>query len=141
MDIVEKTLAQLKEKGIRLTPQRHAILDFLKRVDTHPKAEDIYRHVHSKFPGISLGTIYNTLNMLRDKGLIQELSYGDTSSRFDGNPAPHYHITCEHCGAVVDYHKHLDCLLEQEAAKDTGFVIKRHRLELYGLCPDCQQRH
>ncbi|HWJ04030.1 MAG TPA: transcriptional repressor [Verrucomicrobiae bacterium] len=141
MDVAEKTLAELKEKGIRLTPQRQAILEYLKGVTTHPNAEEVYMDIRGKFPGISLGTIYNTLNMLRDKGLIQELSYGDMSSRFDGNPEPHYHLTCERCGKVVDYHRPMLAGLEADAARDTGFVITGHRLELYGTCADCQHSH
>ncbi len=141
MEVMQKTLLELKEKGVRLTPQRQAILEFLKRVDTHPNAEEIYLHIRSKFPGISLGTIYNTLNMLRDKGLIQELSYGDMFARFDGNPVLHYHIVCERCGKVVDYQRPVLGKLEDEAARESGFVIKGHRLELYGVCQDCQRSH
>lgn len=139
MEVTQATLQVLKERGIRLTPQRQAILEYLKRVTTHPNAEEIYMHIRNKFPGISLGTIYNTLNMLRDKGIIQELSYGDTFSRFDGNPAPHYHISCEQCGKIVDCHMPLLIKLNEEAAKESGFKINSHRLELYGVCPDCQR--
>ncbi len=141
MDILERTLAELKEKGVRLTPQRQAILEFLKSVDSHPNAEEVYMNIRNKFPGISLGTIYNTLNMLRDKGLIQELSYGDMYSRFDGNPVPHYHITCERCGKVVDYHGPVMHSMEAEVARDSGFIITTHRVEFYGVCQDCQKSH
>jgi len=137
VDVTQSTLFQLKEKGVRLTPQRQAILEFLKSVRTHPTAEEVYVHIRSKFPGISLGTIYNTLNMLREKGLIQELSYGDLCSRFDGNARQHYHIACERCGKVVDYNRPVLDGLEKEAAQASGFVINSHRLELYGVCGDC----
>jgi len=129
-------LKQLKDKGVRFTPQRQAILEFLLATDTHPTAEEIYHHVKAKFPGVSLGTIYNTLNMLKEHGHILELSYGDMSSRFDGNPSNHYHVTCTECGKIVDLHRPL-IDFEEEVELSTGFKIHGHRLEFYGVCADC----
>lgn len=131
-------LKQLKEKGVRFTPQRQAILEYLLGTVTHPTAEDIYNHVKAKFPGVSLGTIYNTLNMLKEHGHILELSYGDMSSRFDGNPENHYHVVCRECGKVVDYHCPL-LTMEEEVSERTGFKVTQHRIEFYGICPDCQK--
>lgn len=138
MDAVE-ILRQLKGRGVRFTPQRQAILEFLLETKSHPTAEEIFQHVRAKFPGVSLGTIYNTLNMLKEHGHILELSYGDMSSRFDGNPHNHYHVVCLQCGKVFDYHHPL-LDLEQEATKESGFLITGHRLEFYGICPDCQNK-
>ncbi len=138
MDAIQ-ILRQLKGKGVRFTPQRQAILEFLLRTDTHPTAEDIYQDVKAKFPGVSLGTIYNTLNMLKEHGHILELSYGDMSSRFDGNPNNHYHVVCSECGKVVDYHRPL-IQLEHEAEEKTGFQVMGHRLEFHGICSECCKR-
>ena len=138
MDAIQ-ILRQLKDKGVRFTPQRQAILEFLLRTDTHPTAEDIYQFVKAKFPGVSLGTIYNTLNMLKEHGHILELSYGDMSSRFDGNSKNHYHVVCIECGRVVDYQRPL-IQLEQEAEEMTGFKVMSHRLEFSGICPECRKR-
>lgn len=135
MDAIE-ILRQLKEKGVRFTPQRQAILEFLLGTDTHPTADEIYHHVKAKFPGVSLGTIYNTLNMLKEHGHILELSYGDMSSRFDGNPSNHYHVACTECGRVVDFHRPL-IEMEKEVEERTGFQVMGHRVEFYGACPDC----
>jgi len=132
-------LKQLKEKGVRFTPQRQAILEYLLETDTHPTAEEIYQHVKAKFPGVSLGTIYNTLNMLKEHEYILELSYGDMSSRFDGNAQNHYHVVCSDCGKVVDFHRPL-IDLEAEAGEKTGFKVLGHRLEFYGICPDCLEQ-
>lgn len=138
MEAIE-ILKRLKDKGIRFTPQRQAILEFLLSTTTHPTAEEIYQHVKAKFPGVSLGTIYNTLNMLKEHGHILELSYGDMSSRFDGNPHNHYHVVCSTCGKVVDFHRPL-IQMEQEVEEKCGFKISGHRLEFYGVCPDCRKR-
>ena len=136
MDAIE-ILQQLKNEGIRFTPQRQAILEFLLESRSHPTADEIYHHVKEKFIGVSLGTIYNTLNMLKEYGYVSELSYGDMSSRFDGNPDNHYHIVCVRCGCVMDYHRPL-IEFDQEACESSGFLIKDHRLEFYGICPKCQ---
>lgn len=133
-------LSQLKEKGVRFTPQRQAILEYLLNTDDHPTAEEIYHHVRIRFPGVSLGTIYNTLNMLKEHGYILELSYGDMSSRFDGNPSNHYHIVCTECSKVVDFHRPL-LNMEEEAGAKSGFRVAGHRLEFYGVCPECQIRN
>jgi len=138
VDAIE-ILRRLKDKGVRFTPQRQAILEFLLSTKTHPTAEEIYQHVKAKFPGVSLGTIYNTLNMLKEHGHILELSYGDMSSRFDGNAENHYHIVCSKCGKVVDFHRPL-LEMNEEAAENSGFQIMGHRLEFYGVCPECRER-
>jgi Fur family transcriptional regulator, peroxide stress response regulator len=137
LDAIE-ILKQLKDKGVRFTPQRQAILEFLLGTKSHPTADEIYHHVKAKFPGVSLGTIYNTLNMLKDHGHLLELSYGDMSSRFDGNPQNHYHVVCSKCGKVVDFDRPL-IDINQEAGEKTGFQILGHRLEFYGICPECRE--
>lgn len=138
MDAIE-ILHQLKNKGVRFTPQRQAILEFLLETKSHPTAEEIYHHVKEKFLGVSLGTIYNTLNMLKEHGYILELSYGDMSSRFDGNPNNHYHIVCSKCGVVEDYHRPL-IEMDEAVRESSGFLITGHRLEFYGICPGCQSK-
>lgn len=133
-------LKSLKNKGVRFTPQRQAILEFLLSTNTHPTAEEIYKQVRVKFPAVSLGTVYNTLNMLKEHNYLMELSCGDISARFDGNADNHYHIMCDKCGKVVDYFTDL-LDIEEMAAADTGFTINTHRLILYGVCADCQELH
>ncbi|MDR3271819.1 MAG: transcriptional repressor [Peptococcaceae bacterium] len=137
MDAIQ-ILRQLKEKGIRFTPQRQAILEFLLSTDTHPTAEEIYHHVKQRFTGMSLGTIYNTVKMLKEHGYIMELSYGEMSSRFDGNPENHYHIACQKCGRVFDYNRSFPDL-EQEMESHQGFQVQGYRLEFFGLCSACLQ--
>ncbi|GAB6152448.1 transcriptional repressor [Desulfosporosinus burensis] len=135
MDAIE-ILKQLKNKGVRFTPQRQAILEFILETVSHPTADEIYHHVKEKFPGVSLGTIYNTLNMLKEHGHLLELSYGDMSSRFDGNPENHYHIVCSRCGKVADLHRPL-IDMDQEVEEQSGFQVFGHRMEFHGVCPEC----
>lgn len=139
MNAVE-ILKGLKDKGIRFTPQRQAILEFLLATDTHPTAEEIYKQVKLRFPGVSLGTIYNTLNMLKEHGFLLELPCGDMSSRFDGNPTNHYHVMCTGCGKVVDFHSSL-IDMDKMVTDNTGFDIHTHNLVFYGTCPACQKNN
>ena len=129
---------RLREKGIRLTPQRKLILDLLKSSDEHLTAEEIYQNLKQQLQPISLGTVYNTLHKLKESGVIQELTYGDMSSRYDGVSRPHYHVTCVNCGKVVDFHWDVLKELEQEASVATGFLVNSHRMEFHGLCQQCQ---
>jgi Fur family peroxide stress response transcriptional regulator len=133
-------LKSLKDKGIRFTPQRQAILEYLLVTDSHPTAEEIYRQVKERFPGVSLGTIYNTLNMLKENNFLLELNCGEMSTRFDGNAANHYHVVCRGCGKVVDFHTDL-LQLDALAAEHTGFAIETHRLVFYGVCTQCREIH
>lgn len=134
----DELYVKLKEKGIRLTPQRKLILDLLKNTSEHLTAEEIYQSIKQQLHPISLGTVYNTLHKLKETGIIQELTYGDMSSRYDGLSKPHYHVTCIKCGKVVDYDRELLTWLEEEAGAATGFYIDSHRMEFHGICPACQ---
>ncbi|CAM5427130.1 Fur family transcriptional regulator [Bacillus safensis FO-36b] [Bacillus safensis subsp. safensis] len=80
---LKDALDALKETGVRITPQRHAILEFLVNSMTHPTADDIYKALEGKFPNMSVATVYNNLRVFRESGLVKELTYGDSSSRFD----------------------------------------------------------
>src|SRR5699024_1645598 len=86
-----KAIDTLKESGVRITPQRHAVLEYLLTSETHPTADEIYKALEGKFPNMSVATVYNNLRVLREIGLIRELTYGDDSSRFDCNMTDHYH--------------------------------------------------
>lgn len=133
----EQALEKLKMTGVRMTPQRHAILSFLLDCKTHPSADEIYRALEKKYPGMSVATVYNNLKVFIDSGLIRELTYGDDASRFDADMSDHYHAICELCGKISDFaYPRLD-QVEEAAAEETGFMIRGHRMEVYGVCQSC----
>lgn len=136
---LQTAIETLKKSGVRITPQRHAVLEYLLTSESHPTADEIYRALKDKFPNMSVATVYNNLRNLREVGLVRELTYGDDSSRFDGNIGEHYHIMCESCGIIVDFHYPSLDEIESLAAKVSGFQINHHRLELYGKCNECAQ--
>ncbi|WP_302328576.1 peroxide-responsive transcriptional repressor PerR [Salirhabdus salicampi] len=136
---LKQALTTLRESGVRITPQRHAVLEYLIHSMNHPTADDIYKALEGKFPNMSVATVYNNLRVFREIGLVRELTYGDSSSRFDCNTSEHYHIICETCGKIVDFHYPSLDEVESLAEQVTGFEVSHHRMEVYGTCKQCQQ--
>ncbi|WP_442962148.1 peroxide-responsive transcriptional repressor PerR [Pseudogracilibacillus sp. SE30717A] len=134
---LQVAIETLKKSGIRITPQRHAVLEYLLTSMSHPTADEIYKALEGKFPNMSVATVYNNLRILREIGLVRELTYGDDSSRFDSNMRDHYHIICDDCGKIVDFHYPTLDEIESLAEKVSGFEISHHRMELYGKCEEC----
>lgn len=140
MEKLEKALQKLKTTGVRMTPQRHAILAYLLNTMNHPTADEIYKAIADNFPNMSVATVYNNLRLFRESGLVRELTYGDTSSRFDANITEHYHVICSECNKMVDFEYPDLQAVEQIAFKRTGFQIDSHRMEIYGRCEECQKK-
>ncbi|HZG86521.1 peroxide-responsive transcriptional repressor PerR [Paenibacillus sp.] len=134
---LDMALEKLKSTGVRMTPQRYAILSFLLQSMTHPTADEIYRALADRFPSMSVATVYNNLKVFIEAGLVRELTYGDDSSRFDADMSDHYHCICERCGKIADFEYPPLTDIEVAAAKHTGFHVQGHRMEVYGICPEC----
>nr|WP_305852459.1 peroxide-responsive transcriptional repressor PerR [Halobacillus salinarum] len=137
---LQEAIDTLKDSGVRITPQRHAVLEYLLNSMTHPTADEIYKALESKFPNMSVATVYNNLRVFREIGLVRELTYGDSSSRFDCNTTDHYHIICETCGKIVDFHYPSLNEVESLAEQVTGFDVSHHRMEVYGTCSQCKNK-
>ncbi len=134
----EEISRRLSNKGHRLTKQRLAVLKALQGTKSHPDANWIYEKVRKEIPHISLGTIYRTLGILKEAGLLLELDYGSSLSHYDANTENHPHIVCTNCGRIDDLSLSLRGKLEEQASRITDFTVADHRLEFYGLCPDCR---
>lgn len=123
---------------LKYSKQRESIKNFLVNRYDHPTAETVYLNIRKEFPNISLGTVYRNLNLLAEIGEIQKLSPGIGPDRFDGNPAPHYHFICRHCGCVMDLTvsglDHINIL----AGQDFDGEIEGHITYFYGSCPSCK---
>jgi Fur family peroxide stress response transcriptional regulator len=131
---------KLKKRGYRMTPQRMAILKLLALSDGHPSVEQVYEQVRQDFPMTSLATIYKTVNLLKDEGEILELGFANGSSRYDGNkPYPHPHLICVKCQKIIDPDISILNELPQELAQKYGYHLVNHRLDFYGICPECQK--
>jgi Fe2+ or Zn2+ uptake regulation protein len=130
---------QTTKTQFRMTRQREVILEELRKVCTHPSADEIYAMVRQRMPRISLGTVYRNLEILSELGEIRKLESGGCLKRFDGNATSHYHIRCVECGRVFDIHLQPLEGLEKQLDQAQGFVILGHSLEFQALCPDCAQ--
>ena len=125
---------------LKRSKQRESIKKFLISRYDHPTAETVYMNIKEEFPNISLGTVYRNLSLLADIGEIQKLSPGIGPDRFDGNPAPHYHFICRHCGCVMDLTvsglDHINIL----AGQDFDGEIEGHVTYFYGKCSSCKAK-
>jgi Fur family peroxide stress response transcriptional regulator len=135
----EELRNRLKEQEYRLTPQRIALLRLLAASDRHPSASHLYDQLQAQFPTTSLGTIYKTLNLLKDLDEVLELGFSDDHNRYDGNkPYPHPHLICVRCRKMLDPDVSVAQDLVQKVAQQSGYQIVSHRLDFYGICPDCR---
>jgi len=136
----ETLVSRLREQEYRLTPQRVALLRLLAASDGHPSASHLYDQIHAQFPTTSPATIYKTLNLLKDLDEVLELGFSDGDKRYDGNkPYPHPHLICVGCRKIIDSEVSMAPDLVQQVAQQSGYQIISHRLDFYGVCPDCRE--
>ncbi len=127
------------QMGLTLTPQRLAIYEFLATHDSHPSAEEIYREVKPDLPSLSLGTVYRTLELFEENGLISRVLTLSPQARYDANQDEHHHFICVRCQRVLDSQ---DPRLQELPVRETapaGFRVLSHRVQVLGLCPACQE--
>ena len=134
--------------GYRLTVPREAILDVLNKTSKHLSAEDIYLVVHRIYPAIGLTTIYRTLDLLVQMGIVFKFDFGDGRARYELAEGPkgshhHHHLICTTCNRVIDYTDFIDeeaKLLqgtEKGLSKKYNFKIINHLIQFYGICDKC----
>jgi Fur family peroxide stress response transcriptional regulator len=126
-----------RDIGLKLTPQRLTILDYLRGNKSHPSAEDVYRAVHVRFPTMSLATVYSTLTALKGKGYVIELALDPDKKRYDTETGPHNHLICISCKRIVDVPG--ECRLDLPEDDRQDFVVLESHVEFYGLCPGCKR--
>jgi len=126
-----------KSHNLRMARQRRVILEELRKVDTHPSADEVYEMVRKYLPRISLGTVYRNLEILSERGEIQKLEPGCSLKRFDGKAENHYHIRCIDCDRVVDAPAEFEVAVNHKSKNTADFKIIGHKLEFIGVCSDC----
>lgn len=120
----------------RMTRQRKVILDELRKVTSHPTADEIYEMVRPILPRISLGTVYRNLDLLAETGEILRLEHAGAQKRFDGNTMPHQHVRCIKCGRVGDVMSPLEVPAFSQLDVP-GFTVTAARVEFEGVCDGC----
>ena len=124
----------------RMTNQRQVILEEVQKVNTHPTADEVYEMVRKRLPRISLGTVYRNLEIISTSGLIQKIGPPSNQMRFDGKTDNHYHIRCVSCGRVEDASIESLDNVERTMRSHSDYSILGHRLEFFGICPECRKR-
>lgn len=140
-DSSDRTLRRaLEENGHRFTEQRAAVFRFLADSKSHPTAEEVFLGVRPQLSGISLATVYKSLETLVGCGLAAKLGYGDGCARYDARTDPHPHVRCLSCGRIEDLPRTPPkgelAALRRSAQ---NFEVTGYRVELLGFCPACQK--
>jgi Fur family peroxide stress response transcriptional regulator len=127
----------LKRSGIRITPQRLEIFRAVADSREHPDAETVFKIVRKKVPSMSLDTVYRTLRMLDDLGLIKTVNTRSIEKHFDGNLRPHHHFVCRICGSLTDFYSdELEKLNIPASAMEIGNA-EEMKIEITGICSNC----
>lgn len=136
-----KQLAEyLADQGLKSTSQRDTILQIFVDAGRHLSAEELYARVKKAHPGIGYATVYRTLKLLTEAGLAEERRFEDGFTRYEykASDGHHDHLICTHCGQIIEFENERIEELQQDVARKNRFRVQSHKLELYGLCSDCQ---
>jgi Fur family peroxide stress response transcriptional regulator len=140
LKIVRKTQEMekaLRAAGYRITRQRKAILNYLATTDAHPSAQQVFQEAKKNHPGLSLATVYNTLETLARMGLIKILDFQAMDNRHETNLVPHINLICTLCGKIQDFEEG-STIRASEVKQKFGFQVENFRLEYYGICSACR---
>lgn len=142
---IERIKQQLSAKGYKLTPQRESTLRILLENEAdHLSAENVFMLVKGIAPDIGLATVYRTLELLTELGVVDKVNFGDGVARFDLRPEganhSHHHLVCVECGSVEEIMEDLLVNVEKQVESNYQFLIKDHRLTFHGICKTCQAK-
>lgn len=129
----------LLTQGLKSTRQREIILEEFLAAGSHLSTEDLYLRLRKKNPCIGYATVHRTLKLFAECGIAEQRHFGDGQARYEasGHDEHHDHLICTECGKIIEFEDPQIEKLQYEVAEKHGFSIERHRLELYGRCPDC----
>jgi len=141
LDILRR---ELKKRGQRITYQREIILKiFMESEGTHLGAEEIYRILLERRSRISKATVYRTLALLADIGILNKIEFGDGIVRYElasFNGKSHNHLICKICGKIVEFESNKVDELMEEISSKTGYKIDDYQIKLYGICSECLKK-
>jgi Fur family ferric uptake transcriptional regulator/Fur family peroxide stress response transcriptional regulator len=129
--------AALRERGQRVTPQRLMVARVLSDLDRHVTAEVVFDEVSRRMPGVSLPTVYATLELLEGVGLVHRVASERGAVVYDPRTDSHHHLVCRRCGAIVDLDGPVDADALLSAARSAGFAPDHAQVVVRGLCADC----
>ena len=135
----EKTLIErLTTAGYRVTTPRLLVWRALSNIEVHPSANDIHQHLVAEHPAMGLATVYNTLDLFEELGIVSTLTI-DGVTHYDPGTEPHINLVCERCGQVYDVRDLPIAVWKREVEEQSGFIVAGRNINIYGLCPTCQE--
>jgi Fur family ferric uptake transcriptional regulator len=130
----------LKRKGYRLTPQRMMVVEALHGIEGHVSAEEIYAQVKARYPYANISTVYRTLELLKELGLVTEIALGDGCVRFHPvEKGHHHHLVCQKCGRLIDLPESALAPLEATLSDMYQFKADLKHMAVFGLCSKCNK--
>ena len=128
-------------KGLRSTRQRDIILDIFLSTHQHISVEELYLKIKSSNPSIGHATVYRTLKLFTEAGLAREILLHDGQTRYEHAVAGehHDHLVCTSCNSIIEFEDETIEKLQNDIANRHGFLIRSHKLEIYGLCTNCRK--
>ncbi len=131
---------QLSELGYRLTPQRVMIMSAIENSDDHISAEEIYTQVLAKYPYVNISTVYRTLELLKQLGLVTETDLGGGRVRYHpAGKGHHHHLVCRECGAIIDLDETVLASLKDALLREYKFIADLRHLAIFGRCVNCSK--
>ena len=131
-------MQKYRDKGLKLTPQRLAILEYLDGNKSHPSADDIYSEIRKKYPMMSFATVYNTIETLKKRGELVELTIDPERRHYDPDTSHHHHLICKTCKKIADIHKDFSIHIPED--QKGMFEVLGNHIEFYGICPTCKTK-
>lgn len=139
-DLDPLIIKALRGKGYKATPQRIAIGQFVLNNHTHPTAQKIYIEVKKVYPTVSLATVYKTVQILKEVGLIQELNLEKDQARFDPNMKPHAHLICLQCKSINDCTDSMISEIVDRMSNEANFSAREWNFDIFGICSNCRRK-
>jgi Fe2+ or Zn2+ uptake regulation protein len=130
--------SQFAFRKLRSSNQRSVVQQVVESAHDHPTAQAVFDRARTRIPSISLGTVYRNLQLLVQEGLLLERKVDDRPARYEANRSRHYHICCFQCGALENLSVPYQKLLDRRVQKMVRYKLQEHRMEFYGICPQCQ---
>lgn len=140
-ETIDRLRDTFRATGRRWTSQRRLILSVLEESDIHLDAETLFVRAKARDPDISLATVYRTLAVLKEMGLVEEHSLGEEHAHFEAvRDQPHYHFVCLGCGRVIEFDAPQMAQIEQDVSEREGVCVADVHLRLSGYCAQCQDQ-
>jgi len=132
--------SQLAKQGYRLTPQRLMILEQVEAAEGHVSAEEIFQRIRERYPNLNISTVYRTLELLKELGLVTETDFGEGRVRYHpAGKGHHHHLVCQECGALIDLDESALASIKDVLLQEYEFVADLRHLAIFGRCVNCRK--